>query len=77
MHIDRVVAHLDLAEVAAGDTVIGTLPVHLAAIVCARQATYVHLRLDLPTELRGVELNSAQLSTLGAALQRFDINAVL
>jgi CRISPR-associated protein Csx16 len=36
--VDRLVAHLDPAEVGAGDTVIGTLPVNLAAAVCGKGA---------------------------------------
>ncbi|MGE3104602.1 MAG: CRISPR-associated protein Csx16 [Lysobacterales bacterium] len=32
------VPHLDLAQVTAGDTVVGTLPVHVVAAVCAHAA---------------------------------------
>ncbi|PKO60588.1 MAG: CRISPR-associated protein Csx16, partial [Betaproteobacteria bacterium HGW-Betaproteobacteria-17] len=34
--------HLDPADVATGDTVIGTLPVHLVAEVCARGRSHAH-----------------------------------
>jgi len=53
LHIHRQVAHLDPAEVEPGDTVIGTLPVHLAAAVCQRGARYLNLSLDLPAHARG------------------------
>ena len=36
--IDRHVAHLDAQVITKDDTVIGTLPVNLAAEVCARDA---------------------------------------
>ena len=41
--IDRWVPHLDPDDVNAGDTVIGSLPVNLAAAICKRGARYFHL----------------------------------
>lgn len=73
LHIDRVVPHLDPADVAAGDTVMGTLPVPLAANVCARGARYIHLSVNLPAELRGQELSADQLDALGAALCEYRV----
>ncbi|MDO5623722.1 MAG: CRISPR-associated protein Csx16 [Pseudomonadota bacterium] len=70
---DRHVPHLDPAHVQPGDTVIGTLPVNLAAQVCARGAAYWHLALTLPAESRGRELGAQELQTLGATLQAFHV----
>ncbi|MEZ5631518.1 MAG: CRISPR-associated protein Csx16 [Burkholderiaceae bacterium] len=70
---DRHVAHLSPADVQPGDTVIGTLPVHLAAQVCERGATYRHLTLELPAHARGHELSAQELAQLGATLQQFHI----
>lgn len=70
---DRHVAHLDPGDVQGDDTVIGTLPVHLAAQVCARGAAYWHLALGLPPEVRGRELGGEELAALGATLHRFDV----
>ena len=67
------VPHLDPADVRRGDTVIGTLPVHLAAQVCARGATYWHLVLAMPAQQRGQELSAQELLALGATLQQFHI----
>ena len=53
IHVDRIIDHLDIALIHSGDTVIGTLPVNLAAEVCRRGARYLHLSLNLPAELRG------------------------
>jgi CRISPR-associated protein Csx16 len=72
--VDRWVTHLDVGAVAAGDTVAGTLPVHLAAAVCARGARYLHLAVDLPAELRGSELAAEQLQALGCRLQGYRVH---
>ena len=71
IRIDRMVEHLDLAEIRSGDTVIGTLPVHLAAEVCRRGSHYLHLALDLPSERRGVELTAEDMARCGARLVEY------
>ena len=48
IRVDRVVPHLHLDDIQPGDTCIGTLPVNLAAQVCAAGARYVHLVLNVP-----------------------------
>ena len=73
LHIDRVMPHLDPACVQPGDTVIGSLPVNLAAQVCATGAAYWHLSLELPASLRGRELSADELERLGARVQAFEI----
>ena len=67
------VAHLDPACVAAGDVVIGTLPVHLAAKVCERGARYFNLSLDVPESMRGRELSAEALTAFGARLEEYAI----
>lgn len=69
------VEHLDPAVVEAGDRVIGTLPVNLAAQVCQRGARYWHLSLQLPRSLRGVELSREQLEALSPLLVEYRIVA--
>lgn len=71
--IDRHAAHLEPLQVQAGDTVIGTLPVHLAAAVCQRGARYVNLSLDLPAHWRGRELSADELRQCQARLEGYDI----
>jgi CRISPR-associated protein Csx16 len=75
--VDRWVPHLQVEEVQPGDTVAGTLPVQLAADVCARGARYLHLSIDLPAELRGRELDADELAHHGARLEGFDVLATL
>ncbi len=74
--VDRQVDHLDPGEVGEGDVVYGTLPVHLAAALCARGAQYHHLILDLPVTARGRELTADELDLYGARLVRFEVVAI-
>ncbi|HHW7506434.1 TPA: CRISPR-associated protein Csx16 [Mannheimia haemolytica] len=73
IHIDRFIEHLDVAEIQAGDTIIGTLPIHLAAEVCAKGATFYFLSVDIEREQRGTELTLEQLNHQGCSLQQFYI----
>lgn len=75
MAVDQMVTHLDTAAVAAGDVVIGSLPVNLAAEVCAKGARYFHLILDLPLEMRGKELTALDMNAVGARIQEFVVGA--
>jgi len=74
--VDAVVDHLAIDEIAPGDTVIGSLPVNLAAEVCARGARYFHLAIELPADLRGEELSDEMLRALGARLVEFRVRAL-
>ena len=67
----RVVAHFDPMEVKAGDRVFGTLPVPLAAAVCAAGGEYWHLTLDLAPGARHRELSADEMEQLGARLEGF------
>jgi CRISPR-associated protein Csx16 len=73
---DLHVAHLDTGKVRAGDTVIGSLPVNLAAEVCARGAEYWNISLRLALDDRGRELSAEKLESCGAALERYDIRRI-
>jgi CRISPR-associated protein Csx16 len=73
---DAHVTHLDPAKVSPGDTVIGSLPVNLAATVCARGARYFNLSLDLPERLRGQELDAATLDACAARVEEYVFSRV-
>ncbi|MBL3529551.1 MAG: CRISPR-associated protein Csx16 [gamma proteobacterium endosymbiont of Lamellibrachia anaximandri] len=73
LEVDKQTAHLDTAEIGAGDQVIGSLPVHLAAEVCASGARYLHLQIELPAELRGIELTAEQMEQCGAELKPYRV----
>lgn len=74
--VDRFVSHLDPGEVEAGDWVIGSLPVSLAAEVCARGGRYFHLSVVVTEKQRGTELTADDLDRLGAGLQEYRIQWV-
>lgn len=69
----QVLSHLDPAQIMPGDIVMGTLPVHVAAEVCARGARYLHLELDLPSEARGRDLTAEDMVRYGAKLTAFRV----
>ena len=73
LSVDRQDEHLEVETVQKGDTVIGTLPINLAARVCQRGARYLHLSLELPPELRGRELSASQMRRCNAHLQAYQI----
>ena len=72
--VDRQVAHLDVADIQPGDIVIGILPIHLAAEVCARGARFYNLSLDVPPEARGRELSADDLERYGARLEGYTVH---
>jgi len=75
LSIDRHIVHMDPADVRPGDVVLGTLPVNLAADVCAKGARYLNLSLDLPAEARGRELSADDLERYGARLEEYRVAA--
>ena len=68
---DRHVPHLEPELVRPGDTVMGSLPVHLAAQVCERGAHLLNLSLDLPADARGRELSADDLERYDARLEAY------
>ncbi len=71
--IDVQLAHLDPEIIKAGDRVIGTLPVHIAAELCAKGGHYLHLTLNVPEALRGRELSPQEMIECDARIERYDI----
>ncbi len=73
IQVDRQLSHLEVDRVQPGDTVIGTLPVHMVWAVNRRGGSYLHLSLDVPERLRGRELSADDLETCGARLEAFRV----
>ncbi len=76
LSVDRLITHLDPAAVSPGDTIIGTLPVNLAAEVCQRGGRFYNLSLDLPPEARGRELSADDLERYGARLEAYSVRPI-
>ncbi|HOW77509.1 MAG TPA: CRISPR-associated protein Csx16 [Candidatus Competibacteraceae bacterium] len=73
--VDQVLTHFDPECVEPDDVVLGTLPIHLVARVCARGGRYLHLSLEVPPEWRGRELSASDLRACGARLEAYRVMA--
>ena len=73
IRVDATLDHLEVASIQPGDTVIGVLPVHLAAQVCERGARYFHFAIDLPPEMRGRELTADELEHFDARIEEYHV----
>lgn len=69
--IDRFETHLNVADIQQGDKVIGTLPIHLAAEICAVGAEFYFLAVNVKPEQRGTELTATELTQQDCTLQPF------
>lgn len=73
----EVVESFNPSMVEAGDTVVGTLPLPLAAAVHAKGAEFIALTMKpVPAELRGTPLSAEQMDELGAATQPMTVEVV-
>jgi len=75
----EIVAHLDrarIAEIEAGDVVVGVFPLDIAAEICAQGATlYAIILPQLAQGQRGQELTVQDMIEAGAHIQQFKIEA--
>ena len=76
LRIDQYLTQLDTVRIQSGDTVIGNLPVHLAAAVCNQGARFFNLSLDLPAHWRGRELSADDLRQCHARLEAFQVRPI-
>ncbi len=74
--VDRQIAHLVINDIKSGDTVIGSLPVNLAAEICQRGAAYIHMTLNVPEHWRGKELTAEQMIECGACLEGYTLKKI-
>jgi CRISPR-associated protein Csx16 len=74
LHYDVHLPHLlTLEQLCKGDIVIGTLPINMVCQLTQKGVRYMHLSLQIPSHLRGVELSAAQLEACHATLQEFQV----
>lgn len=67
----EIVPHLDPAALSAGDVVIGTLPIHIVAQLCAKGVRYRHLAMEIPQDERGKDIGAEDMERFGARLEDF------
>lgn len=69
--------HLDHSiDLQANDIVIGTLPINMVYLLNQKGVRYIHLSLDIPQHLRGVELDVTQLKQCKATLEEFQVTCL-
>ena len=67
------ILHLDPSLIKPGDKILGTVPVSVAAEICARGGRYFHLSLNIPSDARGRELSALDLDNYGAKLEEYTV----
>lgn len=72
----EVVAHFAPEMVQQGDVVVGILPLNLVAEVNAKGGRFFALDMNVPAELRGVEMTAQLMTELGARLQEYRVEAI-
>ena len=70
------IEHLEPSDVAAGDIVMGTLPVHIVADIQCRGSRYLHLEMDVPPAWRGRDLSADDMDRFGARLVEYRVDRV-
>lgn len=70
------VAHLDAAEVAPGDLVVGVLPLWLTVDLEARGVRAWHIVIDAEPQDRGRELGPSRMRQCNARLERYEIRRI-
>jgi CRISPR-associated protein Csx16 len=73
---DTLLDHLAPGDWSAGDWVVGVLPYHLAAAVCASGGRFFSLDVAVPFDTRGAELSADDLNALGACLREYRVEAL-
>lgn len=58
------------------DVIIGTLPINMVYQLNQKGVRYIHLSLEIPPHLRGIELDVHQLATCQATLEEFVVHKV-
>lgn len=77
LHYDVHAEHLlCLSDLQSGDTVVGTLPINMVYQLNQKNVGYVHLSLQIPPSLRGIELTAEQLNGCQASLEKFEVKQV-
>lgn len=71
LSIDKWVTHLDPEQIASGDTVIGTLPVNIAELICRKGAQFYFLSMKVRFEDRGKELSAQDLNDADCQLVQY------
>lgn len=76
LRVSEHVGHLSAARIEGlgpADHVVGMLPLHVAARICARDARYWHVACRVPPEARGGLWSADDMERFGAALVEYQV----
>lgn len=74
VEVDQFIEHLDdIGIVKRGDTVIGNLPMAMAADICKKGARYFAIDLPQNREDRGVDLSSKKMEEHKCKIEEFRV----
>lgn len=74
IEVDVWLTHLDdETPLRADDVVIGNLPINIVATLSSKRIHYIHLSIEVPEELRGVELSFDHLNKYPPKLLAFRV----
>lgn len=69
---DKIISHFNPAIVKPGDVVLASLPLPIAAKVCAKGGIYKHVEITRPANIHG-DLTSAEILKYGYQINQYDI----
>lgn len=76
LNIDFFLDHLNPDIIQEGDTVIGSLPMALAAEICRKKAHFFALSIKTTKEQRGKELSASELNKCECMIEEFKVERV-
>ena len=71
--IDVLSDHLDTKDVKEGDSVIGNLPMAMAAEICSKGARFFAISIQVRKDERGQELSSQKLEEYDCKIEEFRV----
>lgn len=74
IYFDIHLEHLmSLNDLQSGDIVIGTLPINIVSKINEMGVRYIHLSLEIPIHLRGMELTMEQFENCNVTLEEYSV----
>ena len=71
--VDLCLSHIEPEQIKKGDTILGTLPINIVAMINQQGANYLHLSLQLPADKRGQELTVQEMEQYQAKLEAYEV----
>ncbi len=72
----EIISHLDPQVIQSGDTVIGVLPLQIIAEITRKGANFYSFEINVPADLRGIELTEEHLKALSPKLIQYEVHKI-